>query len=155
MSTLPPGRGIAPDQRGFGEADPKKKIDATRGLGDWADDAIALLNYLDIERTHIVDCSAGGSALWRLLTDAPDRFLSATLVDSGAPFGFGGTKDVEGTPCYDDFAGSGAGLVNRELIQRVREEFGQPVFATAGYANVAVQTALHLPSGRKSYCRHC
>ncbi len=55
MSTLPPGtRGIAPDQRGFGEADPEKKIDATRGLGDWADDAIALLNSLDIERTTLL-----------------------------------------------------------------------------------------------------
>jgi pimeloyl-ACP methyl ester carboxylesterase len=44
MVALPPGyRGMAPDQRGFGEADFDQKVDATRGTGDWADDAVALL----------------------------------------------------------------------------------------------------------------
>jgi pimeloyl-ACP methyl ester carboxylesterase len=43
------------------------------------------------------------------------------LIDAGSPFGYGGTKDVEGTPCYDDFAGSGGGLSNPELIKRMAE----------------------------------
>lgn len=33
-------RGLAPDQRGFGEAEPEKKIDARRGMMDLADDAV-------------------------------------------------------------------------------------------------------------------
>ena len=45
LSTLPPGyRGIAPDQRGYGDADPSAKIDATRGMRDFVDDALALMD---------------------------------------------------------------------------------------------------------------
>ncbi|MEM9491023.1 MAG: alpha/beta fold hydrolase, partial [Myxococcota bacterium] len=55
LLTLPAGfYGIAPDQRGFGGADPRALIDATRGLGDLADDAIALLDHLGVERAHLV-----------------------------------------------------------------------------------------------------
>jgi pimeloyl-ACP methyl ester carboxylesterase len=122
MLALPPGyRGIAPDLRGFGDADADQKVDATRGAGDWADDTVALLNHLGHAKAHIVGCSLGGLVLWRLLADHPQRWLSATLVDTGSPFGFGGTKDAEGTPCYDDFAGSGGGLSNPELIKRLAE----------------------------------
>jgi pimeloyl-ACP methyl ester carboxylesterase len=119
---LPSGyRGIAPDQRGFGEAELNKKIDATNGMGDLADDAAALLDYLGISQAHIVGNSLGGMVVWRMLADYPERFLSATLVNPGSPYGFGGTKDVDGTPCYPDFAGSGGGLSNPELVQRMKD----------------------------------
>jgi pimeloyl-ACP methyl ester carboxylesterase len=122
MLALPPGyRGIAPDQRGYGEADPTKVIDATRGAGDFSDDATALLDALAIEQAHIVGCSLGGAVVWRMLIDHPERFLTATLVNPGSPYGFGGTKDEHGTPCTPDFAGTGGGTANPELIQRVRE----------------------------------
>jgi pimeloyl-ACP methyl ester carboxylesterase len=122
MLTLPPGyRGIAPDLRGFGDADREKKVDATRGAGDWADDAVALLDHLGIDQAHIVGCSLGGCVVWHMLREYPGRFLTATLADAGSPFGFGGTKDVEGTPCYDDFAGSGGGLVNPEFVKLLAE----------------------------------
>lgn len=112
-------RGIAPDLRGFGDADLQKKVDATRGAGDWADDAAALLDHLGIQKAHIVGISLGAYVIWRLMIDAPDRFLTATMINPGSPFGFGGTKDEVGTPCYDDFAGSGGGLSNPELIKRL------------------------------------
>lgn len=120
MLRLPKGfRGIALDQRGYGDADPEAKIDATRGLGDLADDAIALLDHLGIERAHVVGSSLGGSVAWHLLARAPNRLRSAILVAPGSPYGFGGTKDERGTPCFPDFAGSGAGLVNPELVRRL------------------------------------
>jgi len=120
MLSLPAAfRGIAPDQRGFGSADRDKKIDATRGMGDLADDAVALLDHLGIDRVHLVGNSVGGSVGWRLLTDAPERFLTLTLIGPGSPYGFGGTKDVNGTPCFDDFAGSGGGLANPELLRLI------------------------------------
>ena len=75
--------------------------------------------HLRIAKAHVVGNSLGGVVVWRLLMDYPARLLTATLVDSGSPFGFGGTKDVDGTPCYDDFAGSGGGLSNPELIKRL------------------------------------
>jgi pimeloyl-ACP methyl ester carboxylesterase len=114
-------RGIAPDLRGFGDADLGKKVDATRGMGDWADDAVALLDHLGIAKAHIVGCSLGGCVVWYMLREYPERFLTTTLADAGSPFGYGGTKDVEGTPCYDDFAGSGGGLTSPELIRRLAE----------------------------------
>ena len=122
MVALPSGyRGIAPDQRGFGEAELEKKIDATRGMGDLADDAIALLDHLNIDKAHIVGNSLGGMVVWHMMADYPERFLTTTLVDTGSPYGFGGTKDVDGTPCFPDFAGSGGGLTNPELAKRIKE----------------------------------
>jgi len=120
MLTLPPGyRGLAPDQRGYGEADPAQHIDATRGLGDLADDAVALLDHFNLPQAHLVGHSLGGSVVWRLMRDYADRILSVTQVAPGSPFGFGGTRDVEGTPCAPDFAGSGGGLTNPELLKRL------------------------------------
>jgi len=122
MLALPAGyRGIAPDQRGYGDADRAKKIDATRGMGDFADDAIALLGYLGIHRAHVVGHSLGGSVVWQLLIDAPSRFLSVTLVCPGSPYGFGGTKDVNGTPHWPDFAGSGGGIVNPAFAKGIAD----------------------------------
>ncbi len=120
MLALPAGyRAIAPDHRSYGDADRHTKIDATRGMGDLADDAIALIDRLEYETVHVVGHSMGGSVIWRLLMDQPHRFRSATVVCPGSPYGYGGTKDLIGTPCYDDFAGSGGGIVNQEFVGRI------------------------------------
>jgi pimeloyl-ACP methyl ester carboxylesterase len=112
--------GIAPDLRGFGEADPAAAVDASRGMGDFVDDALALLDELGIERAHLVGNSLGGVIVYHALAVAGERFLTATLVGPGSPFGFGGTKDTTGTPCYPDFAGSGGGLFAPKLIARIQ-----------------------------------
>ena len=118
MLALPDGfRGIAPDQRGFGDADIDKKIDATRGMGDFVDDGLALLDALGIERCHLVGNSLGGVVVWATMLRAADRWLSVTQVGPGSPYGFGGTKGLAGVPVYDDFAGSGSGLTNPEFIK--------------------------------------
>lgn len=118
MVCLPPGfRGIAPDQRGYGDADRDVKVDATRGMGDFADDAIALLDYLGIQKAHLAGHSMGGSVIWQIMMDYPDRILTVTLACPGSPYGFGGTKDVDGTWCYPDSAGSGGGIVNPQFTQ--------------------------------------
>lgn len=120
LLALPAGyRGIAPDQRGFGEADPAAKIDATRGMNDLAEDAFALLDYLGYTQTHVVGNSLGGMVIWRMLMQNPARLLSVTLADPGSPYGFGATRDAKGTPTTPDFAGSGGGLTNPELVRRI------------------------------------
>lgn len=122
MLALPDGyRGIAPDQRGYGDADREKLIDATRGVGDFSDDLAALLDTLDIEKAHVVGHSLGGAVLWRFMMDHPQRIRTVTMVAPGSPYGFGGTKDVDGTPCYDDFAGCGGGVVNPEFARLMGE----------------------------------
>jgi pimeloyl-ACP methyl ester carboxylesterase len=57
----------------------------------------------------------------QLLLDHADLVASLTLVNPVSPYGFGGTKDPVGTPCYDDFAGSGGGTVNPEFVRRIQE----------------------------------
>jgi hypothetical protein len=57
--------------------------------------------------------------LFSLLPAAGNSILSITMVAPGSPYGFGGTKDVEGTPCYDDHAGSGGGIINPEFARRL------------------------------------
>lgn len=115
MLKLPAGlRGIAPDLRGYGDTE-DRLIDATRGVGDWVDDLLALAQTLGLSKYHVVGHSMGGAILFGLIPAAGAALLSATLVDPGSPYGFGGTKDVDGTPCYDDFAGSGGGVVNPEF----------------------------------------
>lgn len=121
MTALPEGyRGIAPDQRGYGGADPEALIDSTNGMGDLSDDAAALLDTLGIESAHVVGNSMGGSILWRMMADHSERIRSAIHADPGSPYGYGGTRDTEGTPTSSDYAGSGAGLVNPQMVERLR-----------------------------------
>jgi len=118
MVALPPRyRAIAPDQRGFGGADPAVKVDATRGMRDFVEDAVALMDQLGYERFHLAGNSLGGLVAWWFMADAAERLLSVTLPGAGSPFGFGGTRDARGTPTHDDYAGSGGGLLNPVLIQ--------------------------------------
>lgn len=123
MEASPGGyRFIAPDMRGFGDSEPKP-IDATRGLRDWADDAHALVETLGIDDpVHLVGWSTGGAAVAHYAMDRPDLVRSITLIDPVSPFGFGGTKDLDGTPCYDDFAGSGGGTGNPEFAERIEND---------------------------------
>lgn len=122
MLALPAGyRGIAADNRGYGGADPAKKIDATRGLGDLSDDLAALLDHLGIGQAHLVGHSLGASVIWRFMMDYPQRILTVTQVAPGSPYGFGGTKGLDGTPCFADYAGSGAGIVNPEFVRLIAE----------------------------------
>ena len=115
MLKLPQGyRGLAPDLRGYGDTE-DKLIDATRGYGDWVDDILGLLQTLGIAHCHVAGHSLGGSLVMSLIASNSEPFLSATIVDPGSPYGFGGTKDVQGTPCYPDFAGSGGGVVNADF----------------------------------------
>ncbi|MEI7844364.1 MAG: alpha/beta hydrolase [Chloroflexota bacterium] len=112
MLALPAGfRGIAPDLRGYGDTE-DKLIDATRGAMDWVDDVLALMDVLKIEKAHFAGHSMGGTLVFNLVAAAPDRVLSGTVVNPGSPYGFGGSKGVDGQPCYDDCAGSGGGVVN-------------------------------------------
>jgi pimeloyl-ACP methyl ester carboxylesterase len=125
MLALPAAyRAIAPDQRGFGGADPAVKVDATRGMRDFVDDAVALMDQLGHPEFHLVGNSLGGLVAWWAMADIPERLLSVTLPGPGAPYGFGGTRDEVGTPVNADYAGSGGGLLNRELIRHIREGNG-------------------------------
>ncbi|NND44866.1 MAG: alpha/beta hydrolase [Xanthomonadales bacterium] len=120
MVALPRGfRAIAPDQRGFGAADPEAKVDARRGMADLVEDAVALMDHLGHERFHLAGNSLGGIIAWWMMAAMPGRLLTVTQAGPGSPFGFGATRDSVGTPVNKDFAGSGGGLLNRDLIRNI------------------------------------
>jgi len=112
-------RGIAPDLRGYGWTE-DKIVDSTRGMRDWSDDVIALLDALQIDKVHLVGWSMGGGVAYRIIIDHAQRVLSATLVCPVSPYGFGGSKGEDGQPCYDDFAGSGGGVVNQDFVKLIK-----------------------------------
>ena len=123
LAALPQGyRGLAPDLRGFGGTE-TKPLDATRGLGDFSDDLRALVEALGLgdRPVHLVGWSIGGTVVVRYAMDHPDAVASLTLVCPMSPYGFGGTKDTGGTPCWPDYAGSGGGTANPEFARRIGE----------------------------------
>ncbi|MDD5368371.1 MAG: alpha/beta fold hydrolase [Anaerolineaceae bacterium] len=120
LQALPPGyRGIAPDLRGYGWSE-EREIDSTLGMRVWSEDLLALMQALGIARVHLVGWSMGGGIAYRMITDHAAKLLSVTLVSPVSPYGFGGTKGVDGAPCWADFAGSGGGVVNPVFIQRIQ-----------------------------------
>lgn len=121
MLALPDGyRPLAVDLRGFGDTDPEP-VDATRGLGDYADDLAALIEALGLASVHLVGWSMGGGVVLQYLSERPGahRAASVTLEAPLSPFGFGGTRGTEGTLCDPSGAGSGAGSANADFVARL------------------------------------
>ncbi|MET8279479.1 alpha/beta hydrolase [Micromonospora sp. NPDC005174] len=146
---LPPTlRVVAPDLRGFGDS-ATAPVNATRGLRDFADDVAALLDDPTLfpstrhgsagggsaesrraesrradtgsagVRPVVVGHSLGGGVAMRLLVDHPHRVGALLLAAPVSPYGFGGTRDLVGTPATPDFAGTGAARVNEDFVARL------------------------------------
>ncbi len=109
---------IAPDLRGYGDTE-DLPIDATRGVDDMVDDLETLLDELDIAATALLGWSAGAGVASRFMAQHAGRVTSLTLVAPVSPYGFGGTRGINGEPSFDDFASSGGGTVSNELIERL------------------------------------
>lgn len=121
LAALPAGyRGIAPDLRGYGRTE-AAPVDATRGLRDWSDDVVALMDALGMDSAHLVGWSMGGGIVMQLAIDHPERVRSLTLVSAMSPYGFGGTGGVEGVANSEDHAGSGAGTASPAFVQRIAD----------------------------------
>ncbi|SBT50323.1 alpha/beta hydrolase [Micromonospora narathiwatensis] len=123
LSRLPDTlRVVAPDLRGYGDSE-TAPVDATRGLNDFADDVAALLDvpglFVPGARPVVVAHSLGGGVAMRLLVDHPDRVAGLLLEAPVSPYGFGGTRDLDGTPTTPDFAGTGAGGANPDFVARL------------------------------------
>lgn len=111
---------IAPDLRGFGRSE-VKPVDATKGLGEMADDLRSLLETLGLADQGIVNAagwSMGGGVLQQYLLSYPEDLAAVTLIAPLSPYGFGGTL-ADGSPAYADFAASGGGGAAPEFVSRV------------------------------------
>lgn len=111
---------LAPDLRGFGDSE-RLPVDASRGVGDYADDLYSLVEAMGLSGTpvHLLGWSLGGGVAMQYAIDHPTQLASLTLVAPVSPYGFGGTKGAEGTPCFPDYAGSGGGTANPEFVNRL------------------------------------
>jgi pimeloyl-ACP methyl ester carboxylesterase len=111
----------APDLRGFGRTE-AKPIDATRGIDDWTADVEALVKALGWKgrKVHVGGWSMGGGVAMDYATKHPHDIASLTLVAPMSPYGFGATRDAEGTATTPDFAGCGGGAVNPDFLRRLK-----------------------------------
>jgi len=112
---------VAPDLRSFGRTQ-ALPVDASRGLRDWSDDLRALveaLGWADAGRVHAAGWSLGGGILQQYEIDHGADLASLTLMAPVSPYGFGGTRDAQGTPCYSDFSGSGGGTAAPDFVRRL------------------------------------
>jgi pimeloyl-ACP methyl ester carboxylesterase len=120
---LPPNlRLIAPDLRGYGGSE-TAPVDATRGLSDFADDVAAVIDseLPGDQKIILVAHSMGCGVAMQLLVDRPASFRALLLEAPVSPYGFGGTRDTDGTPTTPDFAGTGGGTGNPDFVRRIAE----------------------------------
>jgi pimeloyl-ACP methyl ester carboxylesterase len=120
---LPPTlRLVAPDLRGYGRSE-TAPVDATRGLRDFADDVAAVLDAQFPAGTPVtvVAHSMGCGVAMQLLIDHPERVSAMLLEAPLSPYGFGGTRDLDGTLTTTDFAGTGGGAANPDFVQRIAQ----------------------------------
>jgi pimeloyl-ACP methyl ester carboxylesterase len=115
-------RCLAPDLRGFGLSE-AARVDARRGVRDFADDLHALLTESALatgqRRVSLLGWSLGGGVVLQYAIDHPDTVASIVLESPMSPYGFGGTRDLAGAPCWPDFAGSGGGTASPEMVRRI------------------------------------
>ena len=117
-------RVVAPDLRGYGRSE-TAPVDATRGLRDFADDVAALLDdpalFPGGGPVTVAAHSMGCGIAMQLLVDHPSRVSALLLEAPLSPYGFGGTRDLDGTPTSPDFAGTGGGTGNPDFVRRIAE----------------------------------
>lgn len=108
---------FAPDLRGFGLSE-KLDVDATRGVGDFADDVASFMDSLGLKSATILGWSLGGGVVMQLMLSRPDLVRKVILEAPVSPYGFGGTND-SGEMLNPDASGTGGAAANPDFIQRL------------------------------------
>lgn len=148
MLALPPEwRALAVDLRGFGKSE-TLPVDAARGLGDYTDDIVSVLDALTLDAVHLVGWSMGGGVVMQLLLEQPHRVLSIALESPVSPYGFGGTA-LDGSLLTPDAAGTGGGGANPDFVARLRSgdtSDEAPTSPRSVYRQAYVADAASIPS---------
>lgn len=111
---------LAPDLRGYGDTQ-TLPVDASRGVGDFADDLASFVQALGLPSFHLLGWSLGGSVVIQYAIEYPDTLRSLTLEAPCSPYGFGGTHGLDGEVNFPDAAGCGGGGANPEYVQRAKD----------------------------------
>ena len=159
---------LAPDLRGYGLTDRSAKINALRGAMDWVDDLESFIRQMEILPINLIGHSLGGWICWSAIPQLKELIKSVVLIAPGPPFGFGGVQDRDGKPNNPDFAGSGAGVVNKEFAKNLEKglkDAENPMFSpravmnrlfwkedfTAEREEAILQSMLQMHYGREQY----
>ena len=116
-------RVIAMDQRNAGRS--KGPLDVDDPWGMYADDQLAVLDHLGVDRGLVIGCCIGCSFIFKLVERQPERFVAGVLMqpighDDTNPGAFG---PQTWTPWGEGLIGKGAGL-DMESV----EAFGRALF---------------------------
>ena len=162
---------VAPDLRGFGRS-AQLPVDARRGVRDFSDDVRALLAEGGLlpaaQPVHLLGWSLGGGVALQYAIDHPGTVASVILESPMSPFGFGGTRDAGGIPCWPDYAGSGGGTASPEMVRRIEggdrgtqdqtsprqvltHLYGNPVSVPREVEDALVESMLEMAIGPANY----
>ena len=111
-------RMIALDCRGHGES-AKPHDPALYGRANMADDLIALLDHLGIERTHVLGFSMGSRLALAAALTAPERF--ATLTLGGAGEKLFEKRDIVGNPMADAMEAADPQSITDPMLKSFRQ----------------------------------
>ena len=134
------------DLRCFGETE-AKPIDATRGLRDFSDDVDAFVSTFGWDRFSLAGWSMGGGVTMQYAIDHSEKLERMILIAPLSPYGFGGTYDEDGKQLEPLGLASGAGTVNRQLIDALRD--GDRTFAASTIDGLYVIQGFRIPEDRK------
>lgn len=98
---------VAPDVRGRGAS---ASVGGRLGLSANAEDAVAVLDHLGVDRAAFVGHALGGFVAVATAATYPDRVERLVLVDGGIPLG---PRPMSGTPIEDAVRGSIGPIVDR------------------------------------------
>lgn len=146
LASVPAGwRMLAPDLRGFGAGPP---LDRHVSVDEYALDAAALMDALEIDRAAIGGLSMGGYITFALFRQAPARFTAMVLAD---------TRPQADTPAGRDarlqmralVAEQGARGVAREMLPKLLSSGAAPhtIDAVRGWIESAAPRAIDAAIG--------
>jgi pimeloyl-ACP methyl ester carboxylesterase len=129
---------IAMDCRGFGKSG--KPHEKSQYGAQWTADVIRLMDHLKVKKAHIAGYSSGGMITLKLLTEHPERFLTAILGGSGgarADFPFQGMDPLldayeAGLTWQEVLAKFNAPMPTGEQVENLKKAFDSKAQAAAG-----------------------
>jgi pimeloyl-ACP methyl ester carboxylesterase len=87
------------------------------------DDVMTVADHLGWDQFHFWGHSMGGGVAFHTIIEHGERLQKVILIAPMSPYGFGGTKDAQGTPTYPDYAGSGGGLASPDRLKMMQEGY--------------------------------
>ena len=105
---------IGMDQRNAGMSE--APITSNDDWSNYTSDQLSLLDHLGIDECHVIGMCIGGPFIAGLLRNAPDRFLSAVMLQ---PVGIDGNKQAF-YDMFDSWANDLANAPSRETLESFR-----------------------------------